>query len=146
MFWEKFRTKEKPLRQSDWSSPPHEEFSRFQLGQMGQEAAERFLKRKGLLLLERNFRTRRGEIDLIMRDQATVVFVEVKTRSSHAFGTPLAAVDPEKQRRLSVLALHYLQRQRLSHIPARFDVVGVAFEQREEIQWIQNAFEAMALD
>jgi len=101
-----------------------------------------FLQEKGLEIIEENYRTRWGEIDLIARDGPTLVFVEVKTRSQRLFGSPLQAVTPDKQRRLRRMATMYLAKKNLDEIPARFDVVGITLldEDPPEIVWIPNAF------
>ncbi len=101
-----------------------------------------FLREKGLEILEENYRTRWGEIDIIARDGSTLVFVEVKTRSQRLFGSPLQAVTPDKQRRLRRMAAMYLAKKNLSEIPARFDVVGISLREGSppEIEWIPHAF------
>jgi putative endonuclease len=96
-----------------------------------------YLRDSGLRLLERNYRCRRGEIDLVMRDADTLVFVEVRFRASTRFGTPAETVDVHKQRRLAAAAAHYLQHHPTS-LPCRFDVIAVSGTDR--IDWIRNAF------
>jgi len=116
------------------------------LGQRGEAAAARFLKKKGYILVARSDRMRLGEIDLVAVDGRTVVFVEVKTRRSHETGHPAEAVDEDKQRRLTRLALTYLKRHNLLEYPARFDVVAVTWadDRREPaIEHFENAFEAV---
>ena len=116
------------------------------LGQRGEAAAAKFLKKKGYLLVARSDRMRLGEIDLVAVDGRTVVFVEVKTRRSHESGHPAEAVDEDKQRRLTRLALTYLKRHNLLEYPARFDVVAVTWadDRREPvIEHFENAFEAV---
>lgn len=116
------------------------------LGQRGEAAAARFLKKKGYILVARSDRMRLGEIDLVAVDGRTVVFVEVKTRRSHDSGHPAEAVDEDKQRRLTRLALTYLKRHNLLEYPARFDVVAVTWadDRREPvIEHFPNAFEAV---
>jgi putative endonuclease len=116
------------------------------LGQRGEAEAARFLKRKGYVIVARSDRQRRGEIDLIAVDQQTVVFVEVKTRRSHDAGHPAEAVDDEKQRRLTRLALAYLKHHGLLESPARFDVVAVTWpddRSRPKVEHFPHAFEAM---
>ena len=116
------------------------------LGQRGEAAAARFLKKKGYVLVARSDRVRLGEIDLVAVDGRTVVFVEVKTRRSHASGHPADAVDEDKQRRLTRLALTYLKRHNLLENPARFDVVAVTWADDHAapvIEHFQNAFEAV---
>jgi putative endonuclease len=97
-----------------------------------------YLERRGLRLLERNYRCRRGEIDLVMRDTDTLVFVEVRFRTSSRFGTPAETVDSHKQRRLASAAAHYLQRHP-TNLPCRFDVVAV--NGANSIDWIRSAFD-----
>ncbi|MED4750092.1 YraN family protein [Brevibacillus choshinensis] len=107
------------------------------LGQKGEEMAETFLNQNGYEILGRNIRTRRGEIDLIARDGDTLVFVEVRTRTSQAYGSAAESVTWRKRQKLRELAMDYLQNS-LTFIPAfRFDVVAihcpVRSEAREEI-------------
>src|SRR5213592_2746695 len=78
-------------------------------GELGERAAEKHLKRQGLKFLTANFRSERGEIDLVFRDHECLVFVEVKTRSSEDWVRPAAAVDRERRRRLTRTALDYLR-------------------------------------
>ena len=85
----------------------------------------RYLTRRGYRLVERNYRTRRGEIDLIVRQRDTLVFVEVKLRRSLNFGDPLEAVTPHKQHTLRRLAEHYLADRKPDFDTLRFDVVGI---------------------
>ncbi len=116
------------------------------LGQRGEAAAARFLKKKGYIIVARSDRMRLGEIDLVAVDNRTVVFVEVKTRRSHEAGHPADAVDEDKQRRLTRLALTYLKRHNLLEYPARFDVVAVTWadDLREPtIEHFEHAFEAV---
>ena len=91
------------------------------LGQRGEKAAARYLRRQGYRVLARNIRSKLGELDLVVLDGQTIVFVEVKTRANHEAGLPVEAIDSDKQRRLTRLALHYLQRHRLLEQSARFD-------------------------
>jgi putative endonuclease len=98
-----------------------------------------FLQRHGLHLVDSNYRCRRGEIDLVMREGAVLVFVEVRFRASDRFGTPAETVGVRKQRRLLAAASHYLQEQRIN-APCRFDVLAVGDGDR--IDWIRDAFHA----
>jgi putative endonuclease len=102
------------------------------------------LQAQGLRLLERNYRTRRGEIDLIMRDGDVIVFVEVRSRARDAFLHPATSVDARKRARLILAGQHYLQRAGLLDAAAcRFDVVAVTGAIGDgKIEWIKNAFEA----
>lgn len=114
------------------------------LGQRGEAAAARYLKRLGYTIVARGSHIRRGEIDLIAVDGRTIVFVEVKTRVSHDAGHPAEAVDREKQRRLTRLAMVYLKRHHLLENPARFDVVAITWpanQRRPTIEHFKNAFE-----
>ncbi len=116
------------------------------LGQRGEAAAAKFLKKKGYTILARSDRGRLGEIDLVAVDGRTLVFVEVKTRRSHDAGHPADAVDEDKQRRLTRLALTYLTRHELLECAARFDVVAITWpddEHKPTIDHFPNAFEAV---
>lgn len=117
--------------------------ARRQTGSWGEDAAVAWLKRKGLKILDRNFRCPAGEIDIVAREGRTIVFVEVKTRRSDRFGYPVEGVDERKQRRLSLLALYYLREKGWEGHPARFDVVGVSMvsEGEMKIEWIKDAFD-----
>lgn len=115
------------------------------LGRRGEAAAAKHLKRLGYKILARGDRTALGEIDIVAVDGRTLVFVEVKTRSSHDAGRPAEAVDENKQRRLTRLALGYLKRHGLLGCPARFDIVEVTWPaqgRRPKIEHIVGAFEA----
>jgi putative endonuclease len=101
--------------------------------------AEAFLIRQGLAPLARNYRCRRGELDLVMRDGGELVFVEVRYRASARFGGPAGSVDGFKQRRLIAAAGHYLGANP-SPLPCRFDVVAISGS--DQIQWIRHAFDA----
>ncbi|UHD18906.1 YraN family protein [Thiocapsa bogorovii] len=96
-----------------------------------------YLKRRHLQPIARNHRCRFGEIDLVMRDGETLVFVEVRYRRSDRFGSPAETVDRRKQQRLTAAASHYLQAHP-TVLPCRFDVVAVSGGDR--IEWIKNAF------
>jgi putative endonuclease len=107
------------------------------VGQEKERIACAYLQDKGLLLLERNYRCRRGEIDMVMREGNTLVFVEVRYRASTRFGTPAETVDIRKQRKLAAAASHYLQRNP-TELPCRFDVIALSGTNR--IDWIRDAF------
>jgi len=115
------------------------------LGQRGEAAAARYLRRRGFRIVGRSVRSGLGELDLVAVDGRTVVFVEVKTRRTGDQGHPAEAVDRAKQRRLTVLATAYLQRRGLLNHPARFDVVAVTWPdgRRPQVEHIRNAFEAV---
>lgn len=97
-------------------------------GEIGEKAAKSHLKRKGLKFLTANFRSKRGEIDLIFRDQDCLVFVEVKTRSSEDWTRPAKSVNARKKRLLSQTALDYLKMLRNPQIKIRFDIVEVLLD------------------
>ncbi|HEY7553978.1 MAG TPA: YraN family protein [Candidatus Binatia bacterium] len=118
------------------------ESSKQALGREGERVAERYLKKKGYTLVERNYRCRGGEVDLIVLDRRVVVFVEVKTRTDHGFGNPLEAVEPKKQRRMILAARLFLHQKKLHERDARFDVVGISWPGAEPVvEHVQNAFE-----
>ena len=112
-------------------------------GDRGEREAVRYLKRKKYRVLMRGYRTAHGEIDIIARDGDVLVFVEVKLRRH---GEPAEAVTPEKQRRLTLAALHFMKRYNLLEQRARFDVVAIVWpDDRGEptIEHIMNAFDAV---
>lgn len=107
--------------------------------------AERWLRKRSVRILGRNYRCRTGEIDLIARDGEDVAFVEVKYRSRSGFGSGAEHVTWAKRRKLVSAARHYLRYHR--HPPSqvfRFDVISISDQpDGAEIQWIKNAFEAV---
>lgn len=111
-------------------------------GRDAEERACRFLAAHGLALVARNYRCRQGEIDLIMRDGGTIVFVEVRYRGNRRFAGGAESVDHRKRSKLTAAALHYLQRHPdAATRPARFDVIAVApGAAASSLQWIRNAF------
>ncbi len=111
-------------------------------GELGERAAKRHLRRQGLKFLTANFRSPRGEIDLICRDRDCLVFVEVKTRSSEEWMRPAAAVNRERRWRLTRAALDYLRLLRNPPVKTRFDIVEVLLEQGmiREIRHLPNTF------
>ena len=113
------------------------------LGEEGERAAARFLESRGYRILERNYRTRRGEIDLIAEDGRVLVFVEVKVRLDDRFGGPAAAITRAKQARIARLAQQYLAWRRLSDRPCRFDVVLIWGDdpKTRRIELLPGAFE-----
>ena len=97
------------------------------LGERGELAAARFLRRKGYRIVAHRDRDLLGELDLVAVDGRAIVFVEVKTRQSHRWGHPREAVDDAKQRRITRAALAYLKRHHLLEQAARFDVIAVTW-------------------
>jgi putative endonuclease len=109
-------------------------------GALAEQWAAQYLQRQGLKPVGRNYRSRFGEIDLVMKDGATLVFVEVRLRRSGDFGGAAASIDARKQQRLIRTAQHYLAG--LSHIPpCRFDAVLMDDAQGRNVQWLRNAFD-----
>jgi putative endonuclease len=101
----------------------------------------RYLSRRGYTLVERNYRTRYGELDLILRHQDILVFVEVKLRRGVGFGEPLEAVTARKQATIRALAERYLSEREPGRVEIRFDVVGIlAGDGAPRITHIENAF------
>ena len=111
-------------------------------GRLGERAAKRQLKKVGLKFLYANFASEHGEIDLIFREGKTLVFVEVKTRSSESWTRPAAAVNADKQRKLIATARDYLRLLRHPNVPYRFDIVEVllADGRVDEVRHQPNAF------
>lgn len=107
-----------------------------------EKSAEQYLQRHGLTTLQRNYRCRRGEIDLVMVHDDTIVFVEVRYRASREFGDPLETITPRKQRRIIAAATHFLACNAEFHDRAcRFDAVGVTGRgDSVEYDWISDAF------
>jgi putative endonuclease len=113
-----------------------------QVGKAGEEAAVQYLCRQGYRIVERNYRCRFGEIDLIARDGKTLTFIEVKTRRSQRFGPAAAAVTLEKQRHLIKASQLYLIQKRKAHELCRFDVVTIELGAQEpRIELIKDAFQ-----
>ena len=111
-------------------------------GHRGEDLAVDFLFVKGYRILTRNWRIKAGEIDIIAQDGDTLVFCEVKSRSSTRFGTGAEAVDVRKQRKIAQVATLYLQRYRLSNQHCRFDVIEILQPEQDQpqIQHFINAF------
>jgi len=111
-------------------------------GQLGEQAAKRYLKKSGLKFLTANFRSERGEIDLVFRDHDCLVFIEVKTRSSEEWTRPAAAVDATRRRRLTRCGLDYLRLLKNPRVKVRFDIVEVLLENSavSEIRHLPNSF------
>lgn len=95
------------------------------LGARGEEAAVQYLMRCGYEILERNWHCKSGEADIIAMDEDTLVFIEVKTRTSEVAGLPEDAVTPEKRHRYECIAIEYLRQADLGTLPVRFDVIAI---------------------
>jgi putative endonuclease len=113
-------------------------------GQRGERFAERYLLKQGFVIITRGYEDKFGEIDLIAVEDETIVFVEVKTRSSNHAGDPAEAVDLEKQKHITKTAKGYLKWHRLTECRARFDVISVLWPnpaKAPELKHYRNAFE-----
>ena len=100
------------------------------LGRAGERCAEQFLIKKGYEILARNYRTPYGELDLIAKEANTIVFIEVKTRTSEAYGTGFEAIDAKKQQRILQAAQHYLFTNGLSGAPVRVDAIQILLNRK----------------
>ncbi len=121
---------------------PRREPEHLRRGKLGETAARQRLQKQGLKFLTANFRSARGEIDLIFREADCLIFVEVKTRSAEDWTRPAAAVDARKRRLLSRTALDYLRLLKYPHVKIRFDIVEVLLTDGavREIRHLPNTF------
>ena len=108
-------------------------------GNIAENKARRYLEEQGLKFVEKNYRCRGGEIDLIMQDKKELVFVEVRYRKNDTHGTAIDSVNRSKMKKLIATASHYIAKHQLN-TPTRFDVVG--FDASFHPNWISNAFNA----
>ncbi|GGU71529.1 UPF0102 protein [Pseudomonas laurentiana] len=118
--------------------------SRQKAGQAAEQQALQYLQGQGLHLLAQNWRCKRGELDLVMLDSDTVVFVEVRYRLHTSFGGALGSIDARKQERLALAAEHFLQQEaRWAQHPCRFDVIALqgSGHAGQSLEWLKNAFE-----
>lgn len=115
---------------------------RQQVGQKGEEAACEYLKERGYTIIETNYRCKLGEIDIIARDGAMVVIVEVRTKTGLAFGRPEESINQEKAKKLHRLALQYIQSHYHQEMPSRIDLVAVILERNsgrvKDVKHIKN--------
>ncbi len=118
-------------------------FQRMELGRRGEDLAVEYLQKDGYQIIERNFKNKLGEIDVIAKDKDTLCFVEVKTRRTANFGSPFEAVTQRKQHKLIRVAQSYLQYKKLHNPKMRFDCIAVFVEEEgdEQIEIIKGAFE-----
>jgi putative endonuclease len=115
------------------------------LGKSGEELACTELQRRGYAILDRRYRTRFGEIDIVARDGDVTVFVEVKARAGRSFGVGAAAVSTWKQRRVAQMAVDYVARHQLHDRPCRFDVVTIEVgDDGARIEVFRSAFDSVA--
>mgnify|MGYP000276404647 CR=1 FL=1 len=108
-----------------------------------EQVALHFLASKGLKKIDQNFASRYGEIDLIMKDDTAIVFVEVRYRENNRHGTPSETINKPKQRKIIKTAQYYLSKHKLWHMNCRFDVVAITSSKNDttdDINWIQSAF------
>ena len=130
-----FRTKASPIDNAVATEHLH-------TGEIGEVLAVEALKNNGYTVLKQNHRTKLGEIDIIAQQDGTLVFVEVKARRSNRFGSPKWAVNAQKQRKISQVALEYLKATDQMNRKARFDVVTVWLaREKPEVEIIENAFD-----
>lgn len=114
------------------------------MGKLGEEVAKEYLKKQGIRVIENNYRNKYGEIDIIAKEKDTIVFAEVKSRSSIKYGFPCEAVNILKQHKIKTIALYYIQNHGLKAPKMRFDVIEVYFDKDrntvKDIKIIKNAF------
>lgn len=112
------------------------------LGSKGELLASRELEKRGYIVLERNFTCKIGEVDIIAKNNNTLVFIEVRSRTRSNFGYPEETVNYKKQVKLRQVAQYYLNKNHLHHVGCRFDVVGIVWEsdKRIKMKLIKNAF------
>jgi putative endonuclease len=111
-------------------------------GKEGEKIAAAYLKKNGYRIMEINFRCPIGEIDIVAKEKDDLVFVEVKTRKSIELGYPEQAVGMRKQKKMSQLALWYMQKRKIADTNTRFDVVAITLiPEKNEVKLIQNAFD-----
>ncbi|MBL1321592.1 MAG: YraN family protein [Methylophaga sp.] len=114
------------------------------LGKQAEELASQYLQKQNLTLIDQNYHCRRGEIDLIMQDQHTLVFVEVRYRKNARFGSALESINHKKQAKIITTAEHYLLQSKDDYFDCRFDVIAIMpihNSDKPEITWIKNAFQ-----
>jgi putative endonuclease len=115
------------------------------LGKKGEAAARSYLEHRGVRILAANYTCAAGEIDLIGREREAILFIEVKTRTSEAFGPPHLAVHQRKQQQIVRTAQWFLAERRIPEVACRFDVLAVIFRSDDvfpRIQWVRDAFPA----
>lgn len=112
------------------------------LGERGEALAWNFLRKRGYAILEKNYRIRLGEIDIIAQKEGAIVFIEVKTRRNHAFGSPEEAIDHRKRLKLARVSQAYLQTKKWEEKPARFDILSLTWDGvgEPEFSLIEDAF------
>jgi len=116
------------------------DYSRAHLGRTGEDLAAQYIERHGGRIVARNWRTKRGELDLIVLEKKSLAFVEVKSKSSTAAGEPSEAVDWSKRRKIEQLAQEFIQRRHLVPEEMRFDVVEIVWDDPPAIHWLRGAW------
>jgi putative endonuclease len=112
------------------------------IGKTGEDIAIAYLKSKGYKITERNYKCIYGEVDIVANDSGGIVFVEVKSRRSKVFGSPAEAVNLNKQKKISKIALNYLREKQFQDCRARFDVVAIKMlPEGDKVELIKNAFD-----
>ena len=115
------------------------EYNKRAVGSMYEDMAVKYLVSQGHTIIKRNYRTSYGEIDIISKDNSTLVFTECKYRKNSAYGLSIEAVDIRKQKRISRVALFFCTKYGYTSLPCRFDVIGI--DKDNEITHIKNAFD-----
>lgn len=111
------------------------------IGKRGEDLAVALCRKRGLIIIERNFRTPFGEIDIIAKDGNTFVFIEVKARTGDSYGAPFEAVTSGKRTKITKVAMSYMKRFK-KEVPARFDVISISMKSGiPDLEYIQDAFE-----
>ncbi|MGV7222536.1 MAG: YraN family protein [Nitrospinales bacterium] len=117
---------------------------RLNLGRVGEDEAIKFVKKQGYRILQTNFKTKSGEIDIIAEDKKVVAFIEVKTRTTGEYGSPLEAVNHHKQNKIVQVANQFLVQYKVENRECRFDIVAINAPTEEpstwEIELIKDAF------
>ncbi len=115
---------------------------RIELGKTGEALALKYLRRHGYKIIEQNYKTHSGEIDIIAKNKDVLAFIEVKTRQSLEYGLPQEAVDTRKQRQISRVALEYLASKNIQDVDCRFDIVAITWlkDQKPQIELLKDAF------
>lgn len=115
--------------------------NRWELGKYGEEKAVEYLEKQGYEIIARNFRSARGEIDIIARDEDFIIFIEVKLRRSQKYGPPQSAVDYRKQEKIKKVTEYFLLKQGLRNERIRFDVISIEIEAgKVKLKHFKNAF------
>lgn len=116
------------------------------VGAIGEDEAAKFLRKKGYRILERNFHTRWGEIDIIAKLKEKIVFVEVKTKSGNQYGEPWEMINRQKYQQVKNMARVYLTKNGLGEVPCRIDVIGVWLDLDHKVEKIEHWEDVTDLD